>query len=235
MVKRKERVQLPLLGESIEFGNDVLRMHPQSTSPRVITPPPPSLSQGPTIVDEWQENLLTNPLGVTTMVDLTPLFYKNSTEESSSDQIHLFPSDDKWHHLVTKRTRVTGKWDPSSIELVYSEVDRRYGTINEVVMFSHMVMASTTTDSASICCRLCNGDKVFHCSSAASVSNHVPNIAFHLMTCEGSPLWLKHQIWNNRKHVSGCSVAYSVLLWKRMQGHRIFKMLQSRKGCFARK
>ena len=235
MVKRKERVQLPLLGEPIDFGNDVPRMHLQSTSPRVITPPPPSLSQGPTIVDEWQENLLTNPLGVTTMVDLTPLFYKNSTEGSSSDQIHLFPSDDKSPHLATKRTKVAGNWDPSSIELVDSEVDLRYATINEMLLFSHMVMKSSTTDSASICCRHCNGDAVFHCSSAASVSNHVPNIACHLLTCEASSLWLKQQIWNNRKHVNGCSVAYSVLLWKRMQGHRIFKMLQSRKGCFARK
>jgi len=227
MVKRKERVELPLLGKSREFGNGAPRLISQSTSPRVVSPSRPSWSQdqqGPF------ENFQSNQLVVT-----TPLVYKNSTEKSSSDKIHIFPSDDKWHHLVTKRTRVTGKWDPSSIELVYSEVDRRYGTINEVVMFSHMVMASTTTDSASICCRLCNGDKVFQCSSATSVSNHVPNIAFHLMTCEGSPLWLKHQIWNNRKHVSGCSVAYSVLLWKRMQGHRIYKILQSRKGCFASK
>ena len=227
MVKRKERVELPLLGKSREFGNEAPRMISQSTSLRVVNPSRPSWSQdqqGP--FENFQSNLL---------VVTAPLVYKNSTEKSSSDKIHIFPSDDKWHHLATKRTRVTGKWDPSSIELVYSEVDRRYGTINEVVMFSHMVMASTTTDSASICCRLCNGDKVFQCRSATSVSNHVPNIAFHLMTCEGSPLWLKHQIWNNRKHVSGCSVAYSVLLWKRMQGHRIFKMLQSRKGCFARK
>jgi len=227
-------VQLPLLGESIEFGNDVPRMHSQWTSPRVITPPPPSRSQGP-ILDEWQENLQTNQLVVTTMVDLTPLVYKNSREESSSDQIHLFPSHDKRPHIATKRTRVAGNWDPSSIELVDSEVDLRYATINEMLLFSHMVMKSSTTDSASICCRHCNGDAVFQCSSAASVSNHVPNIAFHLMTCEGSPLWLKHQIWNNRKHVSGCSVAYSVLLWKRMQGHRIYKILQSRKGCFAGK
>ena len=227
MVKRKERVELPLLGKSREFGNEAPRMISQSTSIRVVNPSRPSWSQdqqGP--FENFQSNLL---------VVTAPLVYKNSTEKSSSDKIHIFPSDDKWHHLATKRTRVTGKWDPSSIELVYSEVDRRYGTINEVVMFSHMVMASTTTDSASICCRLCNGDKVFQCRSATSVSNHVPNIAFHLMTCEGSPLWLKRQIWNNRKHVSGCSVAYSVLLWKRMQGHRIYKILQSRKGCFAGK
>ena len=219
MVKRKERVELPLLGKSREFGNGAPRMISQSTSIRVVNPSRPSWSQdqqGP--FENFQSNLL---------VVTAPLVYKNSTEKSSSDKIHIFPSDDKWHHLATKRTRVTGKWDPSSIELVYSEVDRRYGTINEVVMFSHMVMASTTTDSASICCRLCNGDKVFQCRSATSVSNHVPNIACHLLTCEASSLGLKQQIWNNRKHVNGCSVAYSVLLWKRMQGHRIFKMLQS--------
>ena len=228
-------MQLPLLGESIEFGNDVLRMHPQSTSPRVITPPPPSLSQGPTIVDEWQENLLTNPLGVTTMVHLTPLVYINSTEKSSSDKIHLFPSDDKRPHLATKRTRVARNWDPSSIELVDSEGDLRYATINHILLFSSMVMKSTTTDSASICCRHCNGDAVFHCSSPASVSNHVPNIACHLLTCEASSLWLKQQIWKNRKHVNGCNVAYSVLLWKRMQEHCIYEILQSQNGCFAKK
>jgi hypothetical protein len=229
MVKRKERVQLPLLGEPIDFGNDVPRMHLQSTSPRVITPPPPSQSQGP-IVDGLQENLQTNQLGVTTMVHLTPLVYINSTEESSSDQIHLFPSDDKRPHLATKRTRVARNWDPSSIELVDSEVDLRYATINEMLLFSHMVMKSSTTDSASICCRHCNGDAVFHCSSAASVSNHVPNIACHLLTCEASSLGLKQQIWNNRKHVNGCSVAYSVLLWNRMQEHSTYKILQTENG-----
>ena len=227
MVKRKERVELPLLGKSREFGNEAPRMISQSTSIRVVNPSRPSWSQdqqGP--FENFQSNLL---------VVTAPLVYKNSTEKSSSDKIHLFPSDDKRPHLATKRTRVARNWDPSSIELVDSEVDLRYATINEMLLFSHMVMKSSTTDSASICCRLCNGDKVFQCRSATSVSNHVPNIAFHLMTCEGSPLWLKHQIWNNRKHVSGCSVAYSVLLWKRMQGHRIYKILQSRKGCFARK
>jgi len=234
MVKKKERVQLPLLGESIEFGNDVPRMYSQSTCPRVITPPPPTLSQDP-IVDEWQENLQTNQLGVTTMVHLTPLVYINSTEGSSTDQIHLFPSHDKSPHLATKRTRVAGNWDPSSIELVDSEVDLRYATINEMLLFSHMVMKSSTTDSASICCRHCNGDAVFQCSSPASVSNHVPNIACHLLTCEASSLWLKQQIWNNRKHVNGCNVAYSVLLWKRMQEHCIYEILQSQNGCFAKK
>ena len=222
MVKRKERVQLPLLEESIEFSNDTRRMHSHLTSPRVVTPSFPSWSQDP-IVDKCQENTQMNQLVVATKVLLTPLVNKNSTE------------DDNIPPLAMKRTRLAGKWDPSSIELVDSEGDLRYATINHILLFSSMVMKSTTTDSASICCRLCNGDKVFHCSSAASVSNHVPNIAFHTLTCEASSPWLKKQIWNNQKHFNGCNVAYSVLLWKRMQGHRIYKILQRRKGYFASK
>ena len=227
MVKRKERVELPLLGKSREFGNEAPRMISQSTSPRVVSPSRPSWSQdqqGP--FENFQSNLL---------VVTAPLVYKNSTEKSSSDKIHLFPSDDKSPHLATKRTKVAGNWDPSSIELVNSEVDLRYATINEMLLFSHMVMKSSTTDSASICCRHCNGDAVFHCSSPASVSNHLPNIACHLLTCEASSLWLKQQIWKNRKHVNGCNVAYSVLLWKRMQEHCIYEILQSQNGCFAKK
>lgn len=209
MTKIKDPVVLPLLGELDDYYNDastksVSRVGVKSGAQRTISPSPPS-SPGSSRRDSYRKHVL--------------------SEVSSA-------ASEQTLHSVKKR-KVSGRWDPSSIELVDSELDLSIAAMYDMLLFSHMVM-NYTTANPSFCCRLCDGKEVFECRSATSISSHVPSMEYHIMTCSGSPHWLKQVIWKNKgRGDPKQTVEYSGLLWKRMMAYRIPKARQSRVVHFA--
>jgi hypothetical protein len=224
MVKRKAPVVLALLEESTQYGNGSPMMQPQvqdtqvrsKVSLRVCTPSPPA-SPSP-FRDVWRKHFLTQQ------------------RFSSSKPQYPAPGgiSTEQKPVFAMKRRLSGSWQPSSIELVDPELDIAFASKYDMLLFSHMVMKSTT-ESPSFGCRLCVVSDDFACLSAASASNHVPSIENHLLLCSGSPAWLKQQIWkNNGKVETRPNDEYSELLWKRMTAHRIHELLHRRKVHFAK-
>lgn len=223
MVKRKAPLVLTLLEESAKYGKGSLMMQPQiqdaqersNVSQRTCTPSPPA-SPSP-IRDVWRKHFLTKQRLCSSKPQI-PAPGRFFTEQMP----------------VVAMKRSCGSWQPSSIELVDPELDIGIAPQYDILLFSHMVM-KTTTESPSFGCRLCAVSDDFACLSTASASHHVPSIEKHLLSCSGSPAWLKQQIWkNNCKAETNLNDEYSELLWKRMMAHRIYELLRRRKVRFAK-
>jgi len=210
MAKKKRPVFLPLIGDSIEYGDGAPRM---LWKLKEISEASLGLIR--------DANCPTNHLMKQELVSTKLLVYVQ-VGECSLKPVASAPLFEETPRSV-KKIRVSGGWHPSSIELVDSEADFNFASEYEMLLFSQMVIMRSLSDSPSFCCRLCDGNEVFECCYDDSASNHVPGIENHLTTCVGSPNRLKHQLsksQGNRDKKS--NIVYSGLLRKRVMEHRSY-------------
>jgi len=214
MAKKKRPVFLPLIGDSIEYGDGAPRM---LWKLKEISEASLGLIR--------DANCLTNHLMKQELVSTKLLVYVQ-VGECSLKPVASAPLFEETPRSV-KKIRVSGGWHPSSIELVHETDIKNFASEYEMLLFSQMIMKSTA-DTPTFCCRLCHGNEVFECCYDNSASDHVPGIDNHLTnSCSKSPSWLKHRISKIRgtKAKGGTSdnVGYSRLLRKRMIAHRAYK------------
>ena len=219
MVKRKSRVILALIEESTQNGNVdpimrsrvVAKSSLSRTAQRVCTPSPPASP----------DSMASHHRKIPSVVSEHPT--PPMEEERSSP---LPP--------LAKKRNIHGSWHPSSIELVDPELDISFVPKYNILLFSQMVVMSTN-HSPSFHCRLCMRSKTFPCQSASSVSNHVPGIENHLLTCTESPIWLRQEIWRHSRNGGTKRMhEYSELIWNRMKAYYLYQRSQSRRIRFAK-
>ena len=201
MAKKKLPVLLPLIGESIEWGDAVPRMLQQfielsEASRRGVRTTPSSQSSRSRI---RHANCPTNGLTKQAQLEVAakPLVLVR-VHESSSELVSSAPLSEEELPRSAKKKKVSFGWHPSSIELVDSEADFNFASEYEMLLFSQMVIMRSPIDSPRFCCRLCDGNEVFECGYNDSPYKHIPGIEYHLKTCSGIPTSLETQIWTTR-------------------------------------
>jgi hypothetical protein len=115
------------------------------------------------------------------------------------------------------------------VDLVEPQRDVSFASDYEILLFSHMIMA--TGPSPCFRCRLCprGSSSTFSCKTAVDLINVVPDVEQHLLECDASPTWLRLEIPKAKARrilQTSPRMSYTFMIWKRVLAHALCSGIQ---------